>query len=162
MHRGPTEKVGPLSFYDFTAPGAGSLRSGSSDCALVPRPLSYAPQGVRATAIPTGTIPQVTTTNRRGDCEGAYPPYSPPCWTCRPAPRADPRRASCFWDRVPPLLNNKKTAPPRSTMEAGRGPGAESKKRTCQFHSDRVKWKPRGTEIMRRTPGAGTPEALCG
>ena len=39
--------------------------------------LTYAPQGMKATAIPAGTSPQVITSPPAGDCEGAEPTLFP-------------------------------------------------------------------------------------
>ena len=106
----------------------------------------YAPQGVRATAIPTGTRPQVTTTNRRGIAKERTHLVPRPAEPVGQRPGRTRGGLPGLRDRAPPLLNNNRRPPSCSTVEAKRGAGIESEKRACQFCSNRVKWEPRGTE----------------
>ena len=73
--------------------------------------LTYAPQGMKATAIPAGTSPQVITSPPAGDCEGAEPTLFPallPSPASSPAPSVagHPRRRYAIHHP----LNNKKAA----------------------------------------------------
>ena len=154
MHRGPAEKFGPLSFYAF--PG-----SWYRACALrvflvlpAPGPPSYAPQGVEATQFPRGPASQNRTPRRRGIAWSGTHLVPRPAEPVGQRPGRTRGGLPGLRDRAPPLLNNKRRPPSCSTVEAKRGAGIESEKRACQFCSNRVKWEPRGTEIMRRTPGA--------